>query len=150
MEGGNIAHRLGRLTVAFTPCPAAFDAVMVVLRHRGAWVLVRNPRRAWEFPGGRRLAGETWAETARREAAEEAGARLRDLRYVGWYARPGGGATIIGAAEVAAFTPLTGAFETTAVRLFPRLPADLSFRDGLYDFLTASDAAPRAGPTRPE
>lgn len=82
------AHPVGNLTVAFTSCPAEYAAVVVLLRHQSARVLVRHRRRAWEFPGGWREPWEGWANTARRDALEEAGAALRDLRCVGWYARP--------------------------------------------------------------
>lgn len=137
-------HTIGDITVAFDACPDEYAGVVVVLRHQAEWVLVKNRHRGWEFPGGRREPGEGWAETARREALEEAGARLRDLRYAGWYARPDGRVTVIAAAEVEAFAALTGRFETVEIGLFSRLPPGLSFERGLYDLLTASSMV-RAG-----
>ena len=44
--------------------------------------------RNWELPGGRGEAGESVEETARREAREEVGIELEDIRLTGVYWEP--------------------------------------------------------------
>jgi len=68
----------------------SFDAVVTVLFSSGELVLIRNERRAWEFPGGHREGNESYGETAAREAHEEAGARITGIKYLGHYTTPAG------------------------------------------------------------
>lgn len=112
--------------------PSDHQSVLVILRQSGQYVLVRNPNRGWEFPGGHREGEETFEETAVREAFEEAGAKLADIQYVGYYVLPSGHCTIITVADVASLHPLKEEFETVEVRLYNSLPDGLSFQDGLY------------------
>lgn len=62
------------------------SAVSVAIRDEDRFLLVRRGRPPalglYAFPGGRVEQGETLAEAAEREALEETGARLRDLRHV--------------------------------------------------------------------
>ncbi len=60
--------------------------VKLVLRHGEQALFVRHTygdRRAWDLPGGGRRRGETPAETARREGAEELGLDIADWEEVG-------------------------------------------------------------------
>ena len=115
--------------------PHQFDAVLVILSHQGQWVLVKDRERAWEFPGGGKEPGETYLDTANREAMEEAGAILKNIKRLGYYILPRGLKTIVVTAEVEKFVTLSGNHETEEVRLFTELPAERSFQDGLYEEL---------------
>jgi 8-oxo-dGTP diphosphatase len=106
-----------------------FDAV-VVLFASGKVVLVRNVRRAWEFPGGRREDGESYQETAVREVFEETGATISDIEYLGHYVAPTGQITVITCAEALSFQQPGDECRISDVGLFDELPADLSFGDG--------------------
>jgi 8-oxo-dGTP diphosphatase len=108
----------------------SFDAVVVVLFSSGKLVLVRNERRAWEFPGGLREGNESYEETAAREAYEEAGAKITDIEYLGHYTTPAGHVTVITCAEVSSFQGIGDEYETSEVGIFDRLPPALSFGDG--------------------
>jgi 8-oxo-dGTP pyrophosphatase MutT (NUDIX family) len=92
-----------------------FDAVVVVLFSSGKLVLVRNARRAWEFPGGHREGNESYEETAAREAYEEAGAKITDIEYLGYYVTPAGHVTVITCAEVSSFQGPGDEYETSEV-----------------------------------
>ena len=60
--------------------------VRLILVQDGAVLLVRHTyQRHWYLPGGGVKRGETLEEAARREAAEELGARLGHLRLFGVY-----------------------------------------------------------------
>ena len=122
---GDIKVVLGR-----TEAVESFDAVVIVLFSSGELVLIRNERRAWEFPGGHREGDESYEETAAREAYEEAGARITDIEYLGYYVTPAGHVTVIACAEVSSFQGIGDEYETSEVGVFDRLPPDLSFGDG--------------------
>lgn len=117
--------------------PEGYDSVVCLTYLEGRPLMVRNRRRAWEFPGGHREAGEDLYATARREAHEEAGAALGEVRVMGYYVLSGGHTTVVTHAQVNALEPLSGEFETVEVRAFDRLPPDreLSWADGLYAHL---------------
>jgi 8-oxo-dGTP diphosphatase len=108
----------------------SFDAVVVVLFAGKRLVLVKNEGRAWEFPGGRREGGESYQETAAREVREEAGARIAELVYLGYYVTPAGRVTLITWAEVSSWESRGREGGASPVGLFDRLPAALSFGDG--------------------
>lgn len=53
--------------------------VLVVLKHKGKWLLTRNPARGVEFPGGKAEEGEIIEEAAIRETIEETGVTITNL-----------------------------------------------------------------------
>ena len=63
-------------------------AAVVVLEHRGRWLVQRRPSSGllgglWEFPGGQIEPGESPVDAARRELREETGLEAGPLRPVG-------------------------------------------------------------------
>ena len=48
----------------------------------GKFLMVRNPKRGWEFPGGKVEEGEDEYKAARRECIEEAGLHLDNMLLV--------------------------------------------------------------------
>ena len=56
-----------------------------LVRRDGLVLLVRNPRRGWELPGGTVERGETVTEALRREIQEESGIRCEPVRLTGIY-----------------------------------------------------------------
>lgn len=85
----------------FLACPACgakvksyrnpFPTVDVIIRVGDKIVLIerRNEPKGWALPGGFVDYGESLEEAARREALEETGLALRDLRQFGAYSDPG-------------------------------------------------------------
>lgn len=53
--------------------------VLVVLKHKGQWLLTENPTRGIEFPGGKAEEGETIEAAAIRETIEETGVTLTNI-----------------------------------------------------------------------
>jgi 8-oxo-dGTP diphosphatase len=68
-----------------------FPTVDVIIRVGDKIVLIerRNEPKGWALPGGFVDYGESLEEAARREALEETGLALRDLRQFGAYSDPG-------------------------------------------------------------
>lgn len=139
---------LGGAVVCLGCLPDTHDSVVCLTYSGDRPLLVRNRYRAWEFPGGHAEPGETFQDTARREAREEAGATLGELSPVGYYVLSGGHVTVVTHAQVSALEPLTGEFETVEVRAFDVLPSDdeLSWADGLYPHLLRVLGLPGAPP----
>ena len=139
--------RVGRIVAVLGQAQVVepFDAVVVILFSAGRLVMVRNERRAWEFPGGHREGDETCEETAAREAHEEAGARIMDVEYLGYYTTPAGHVTAIACAEVASFEGAGGGCEPLDVGLFDELPCHLSFGDGREQLFLDWARARRSG-----
>lgn len=55
----------------------------LVLNSNGDILLVKNPRRGWEYPGGMVESGETFQEALIREVKEEAGVDIEIVGFVG-------------------------------------------------------------------
>lgn len=128
---------LGGAVVRLGALPTEYDSVVCLTYMGERPLMVRHRRRAWEFPGGHRETGEDLWATARREAWEEAGATLGELRLMGHYVLAKGHTTVVTHAQVVELEPLSGRFETVEVRAFELLPSDaeLSWSDGLYAHL---------------
>lgn len=94
------------------------------------FVMVRHRSRAWEMPGGRVEAGESYEEAARREFLEETGMVLRDI--VDEIHIPGsGGKVLVGFAGSRVSSPLSP--EIAEVETFSSLPRRLSFPSAEYE-----------------
>ncbi len=128
---------LGGAVVYLGALPERHDSVVCLTHFDGRPLMVRNRRRAWEFPGGHREPGEDLYATARREVREEAGATLGEVRVAGYYVLSGGHTTVVTHAPVISLEPLSGKYETVEVRTFDFLPPEheLSWADGLYAHL---------------
>jgi 8-oxo-dGTP diphosphatase len=121
--------------------PEAFDAVVVILFCSEKFVLVRNPERGWEFPGGHREGEETYEETAIREVWEEAKIEIQALEYLGYYAIKPGHVTLIVCAECSSLAGLDHQITPLKIDMFDELPSQLSFGDGREQlFLEAARA----------
>lgn len=59
--------------------------VLIVLQHKGKWLLTKHPKRGVEFPGGKREPGETIEEAAIRETMEETGVTISNVREIATY-----------------------------------------------------------------
>ena len=58
-------------------------AVAVIVIKDGKFLMVKNPKRGWEFPGGCVEYGEDIYEAAKRECREEAGVEIDNLTLLG-------------------------------------------------------------------
>lgn len=105
----------------------------------GAVVMVRNTRRAWEYPAGKMESGESPEECARREAREEAGLELVEMQMLGGYRHsyPDGrvltGVWFTSAAERGGGPQ--DVKEISSVECFEQLPEELSYDDDLTRLL---------------
>ncbi len=105
------------------------NVIVVPIKDR-KFIMVRNPRRGWEFPGGKVEEGETPEEAARRECLEEAGLTLRSLHEIKRF-----GDTIVFAGEIES----VGEGEMQ-VQFFDTLPENLSYpREEAIEFLKLSN-----------
>ena len=81
--------RWGRRQMIFHPAPARAPyrpfAAMVFVWEGDKTLLCRIPGRGWCIPSGRVEGTETSDMAARREALEEGGVIVDDLRYIGCY-----------------------------------------------------------------
>ena len=65
------------------------NAAIAIIEHNGQILICQRHQRdsfggLWEFPGGKREAGESWEACVRREIHEEVGVTIRDLTTFGW------------------------------------------------------------------
>jgi 8-oxo-dGTP diphosphatase len=80
------------------------SAGAVVINEEGKILLVRGPRRGWEYPGGQVEEGESIRDAVVREVKEETGIRIEVTKFCGifqnlkagvcstvWLAKPVGG-----------------------------------------------------------
>ncbi|MET3575317.1 NUDIX domain-containing protein [Bhargavaea ullalensis] len=59
--------------------------VLIAARVRGSWLMTDHPKRGLEWPGGKLEDGETPEQAAVREAYEETGAVIGNLRFIADY-----------------------------------------------------------------
>ncbi|MEM1502448.1 nucleoside triphosphatase YtkD [Domibacillus sp. 8LH] len=59
--------------------------VLVLCRFEHSWLLTKHKVRGLECPGGKREPGETLEAAAHREVAEETGAAISGLHFIGEY-----------------------------------------------------------------
>ena len=67
------------------PTAPLVSAAIAVIERRGRYLISRRRAHAhlgglWEFPGGKRLAGESWQACVRREVREELGVKISCVR----------------------------------------------------------------------
>ena len=67
--------------------PVHIAAASGLVYKDGRVLLVKSPRRGWEFPGGMVEQGETLTDGLRREIFEESGINAEPVRFVGVYQR---------------------------------------------------------------
>lgn len=63
----------------------SLSAGAVVLNNEGKILLIKGPRRGWEFPGGVIELGETIEDGIIREVKEESGIDIEVIRFCGIY-----------------------------------------------------------------
>jgi 8-oxo-dGTP diphosphatase len=126
------AFQFGDIRINFDrqEIPPGFDAVVVILFCSDKFVMVWNPERGWEFPGGHREGKETFEETAIREVWEEAQIEIQNLGYLGYYTLKTGHVTLIICADCYNFDELDKKIQSSGVYVFDELPSRLSFGDG--------------------
>lgn len=129
--------------------PAAFEAPRhivavggLVSRGDGNVLLLRGPRRGWEFPGGQVEEGETLPDALQREVLEETGVTVSVGRLVGVYTnvqsrivmfgflcdwQKGEARTSLEALEVAWVSPQEALTRVTHPAIYSRLRDKLSF-----------------------
>jgi drug/metabolite transporter (DMT)-like permease/8-oxo-dGTP pyrophosphatase MutT (NUDIX family) len=118
--------------------PEFHKSVLVFIKEGNTWLMVKNKFRSWEFPGGHKENDETMFETAKREVFEEAGVDIKNMKYVGFYRLLCGHTTLMVTADVEAVHEIPVEFETVERKFVSELPVDLSFDDGVYQWLVGS------------
>lgn len=144
-----------RLWLGTAPCSREWpgpDSVIVVPRQGRDLLMVFNRRRdGWEFPGGKIACGELAEQAARREATEEAGVILSELKIICWYevARETGlerplsrGVVYVG--DILQMGDRTDMDEVADVRAFSAAPGCISFQDGFIQFVFDMERGARA------
>lgn len=113
---------------------------VIAARYKEQWVFCRHKERTtWEIPGGHREPGESIEAAALRELREETGALDAKLQEISVYGVNRGSETTYGAlflAEITELGPLREDVEIGAVRLFDRMPDELTYPEiqgALYD-----------------
>ena len=81
---GDLRLRETAYLSASPPADESITSVRALVLKDGAVLLVRDPTEVHIIPGGRREAGESYEETARREVLEESGWHIEALRLLGF------------------------------------------------------------------
>jgi len=104
--------------------------IVIVVPFKGKrFLMVKNPRRGWEFPGGKVKKGETPEEAAKRECREEAGILFESLHKIKEFD------------DVIVFAGVVKEVNGGEMefRFFTQLPRGLSYpRDEALEFLISS------------
>lgn len=104
--------------------------IVIVVPFKGKkFLMVKNPRRGWEFPGGNVEEGETPEEAAKRECREEAGILFESLRKIKEFD------------DVIVFAGIVKEVNGGEMefKFFTKIPKDLSYsREEALDFLISS------------
>lgn len=119
---------------AFTQEP---EHVLVICQFYQQWLLTKHKKRGFEFPGGKREAGETLEEAANREVFEETGAILKSLEHLGEYKVSGDQGSFVKAifyGEVEKLQPTSDYFETNGPVLVSGDLLSLRMQDS-YSFI---------------
>ena len=110
--------------------PFTVSYVVIAARHKGGWLFVRHRRRGgYELPAGHPDAAEDTVEAAVRELTEETGAMGFSMEPVTYYSVDSGTGKQYGRlfyAEVETLGEIIDTAEIEGVRVFRRLPRDLS------------------------
>ncbi len=107
--------------------------VVIAARHKGGWIFVRHRRRGgFEMPAGHPGEGEDTVTAAARELIEETGATDFTMEPVAYYSVDAGQGEQYGRlfyADVGKLGELTDHDEIEGVRIFRRMPRNLSLRE---------------------
>jgi len=110
--------------------PLMVSYVVIAARHDGGWLFVRHRRRGgYELPAGHPDPGEDTVEAAVRELTEETGATDFVMEPVTYYSVDAGNGEQYGRlfyAEVETLGTISDSAEIEGVKIFRRLPGDLS------------------------
>lgn len=110
--------------------PLKVTYVVIAARHAGGWLFVRHRRRGgYELPAGHPDHGEDTVKAAARELTEETGALDFVMEPVTYYSVDSGSGKQYGRlfiAEVETRGDIIDTAEIEGVKVFRRLPADLS------------------------
>lgn len=115
--------------------PTTYHSVLIYIRDGKKWLMVKNKNRGWEFPGGHKENNETFLETAEREAYEEAGVKIKNCKYKGFYRLSSGHTTLIVKADIDEICEMPKDFETLERKFVFQLPNELSFSDEIYPWI---------------
>jgi ADP-ribose pyrophosphatase YjhB (NUDIX family) len=144
IECPNCGHEVLRYR---NPIPTAD----IIIRVSGGIVLIKrkNPPHGWALPGGFIDYGESAEDAAKREALEETGLHVFDLRQFGVYSRPDRDPrhhtlTVVFTAKAEGDPVGTDDAHEAAVFLRENLPSSLAFDHAaiIEDFFAVDDSLP--------